>query len=93
MQSVSTVLILLVCRIAESCKTKKNRYRDVVCYDETRVVLSTIHGVPVGGGTVCDHAHYSAHLPRARTIYMLTMSMVTRSLEPLLSLKVLPGIT
>ena len=27
--------------------TSKNRYKDVVCYDSTRVVLSTIEGVEV----------------------------------------------
>ena len=30
-----------------SCNTSKNRYKDVVCYDSTRVVLSTIDGVEV----------------------------------------------
>lgn len=66
-----TLIYSSPCRLR--CNLSKNRYKDVVCYDETRVALKALPGVE---GSDYIHANYvnGYNKPQA---FILTQGTVT----------------
>ena len=57
--------VFVHCRL--KCNLPKNRYKDVVCYDESRVVLQSIPGVE---GSDYIHANYVAGYNRPQAFIL-----------------------
>ena len=62
------------CRLR--CNLSKNRYKDVVCYDETRVVLKALPGVE---GSDYIHANYVSGYNKPQA-FILTQGTVGQSI-------------